>query len=47
MSSNRIKIAVISHALTVPVFQNRWKRLALDQNEVHNYSSLLGFELVW
>jgi glycosyltransferase involved in cell wall biosynthesis len=31
-----LKIAIISHALVIPVFQNRWKRLAQDKNyDVH------------
>jgi glycosyltransferase involved in cell wall biosynthesis len=31
-----IKIAIISHALVIPVFQNRWKELAKDKDyEVH------------
>lgn len=34
--SNSLKIAIISHALALPVNQNRWKRLAEDKNyEVH------------
>lgn len=34
--SKKTKIAIISHALVVPVNQNRWKRLAQDKNyEVH------------
>ena len=31
-----LKIAIISHALVIPVFQNRWKQLAQDKNyEIH------------
>jgi len=32
----KVKIAIISHAQIIPVFQNRWKRLAQDEEyEVH------------
>ena len=31
-----LKIIIISHALVIPVFQRRWKKLAQDKNyEVH------------
>ena len=31
-----LKIVIISHALVIPVFQNRWKQLAQDKNyEIH------------
>lgn len=34
--NNKVKIAIISHALVVPVAQNRWKRLAQSSNyEIH------------
>jgi len=34
--NNKVKIAIISHALVVPVNQNRWKRLAQNSNyEIH------------
>lgn len=36
MKKGRLKIVIISHALVIPVSQNRWKRLAQDSNyEVH------------
>lgn len=34
--NNKVKIAIISHALVVPVNQNRWKRLSQNSNyEIH------------
>lgn len=36
MKSDKIKIAIISHALVIPVFRNRWQRLAEDPKyDVH------------
>lgn len=36
MEQNKLKVVIISHAQVIPVFQNRWKRLAQDDiYEVH------------
>jgi len=36
MVDQKLKVAIISHAQVIPEFQNRWKRLALDEKyEVH------------